>query len=96
MNYLHGDYESQKGLLKKKKTNQQTNRQLVIWFRQMQVRNVFVLISGNEVPQLSKDALVVGESLFSSPVPVFCLSFLPLFLPPFCHRPELLRKQQSW
>lgn len=59
MNYLHGDYQQQKGLLKKTPTTQQAADNLVYVNA---CENVFVLVSGNDVPQLSKDELVEGES----------------------------------
>ena len=65
----------------KKKT-----KQLVILLRQMHVGDAFMLISENDVPQLSKDALVVGESQL--PVcflPRFLLSVFPFCLPSFPH-----------
>lgn len=38
----------------------------------MHVRNIFVLVSGNDVPQLSKGALVVEESQTPVRFPLFC------------------------
>lgn len=82
MNYLHGDYGYQKGLLKKKKKKERKH-QLVIWFRQMRLGNAFMLVSENDVPHLSKDASVLGESQLPVCSPLcFLLSAVP-FLPPF-------------
>lgn len=69
MNYLHGDYEQQKGLLKKTPTTQQAADNLVYVNAR---ENVFVLVSGNDVPQLSKDELVEGESQIPVWFPLFC------------------------